>query len=304
MQRAGRPGKSMKNSSQEMTGAPASRRRRILKTAATLAGIVAGAYVAVIALLYTYQRNILYMAHVEPVGAPSEYGVTDMHDVGIRTQDGLTLHDWFKPPAEKDGYVLVVFHGSYANIRDMAILKPIIPTGKFGILFCEYRGFGASPGQPTEEGVYADARAAVKWLNDQGYDDKHLIFFGGSLGAAIAIQMALEAKPPLLILMSPFSSIAETVKAHFSLAPAETLLEDRFDNMSKIARIHSPVLFVHGDDDAVVPIELSRRLFALANQPKEFLTVHGAGHCNLMGFTQVYKTIADWAYRQLNLVSK
>lgn len=285
-----------------MTGSLVPPRLRIRKFAVRVASIIVAAYVAVVALLYVFQRDILYMTHVEPVGAPSEYGVTDMRDIAIHTEDGLTLHDWFRPPAKKDGYVVVVFHGSYLNIRDMAILAPMIPSRKYGVLFCEYRGFGASPGQPTESGVYADARAAIKWLNAQGYDDRHLILFGGSLGAAVAIQMAVETRPPMLILMSPFSSIVETVKSHFSLAPADTLVKDRFDNLSKIASIHSPVLFIHGDDDAIVPIALAKRLFALANQPKEFQIVHGAGHCDLMGYAIVYKSIADWAYRQLKLI--
>lgn len=73
-----------------------------------------------------------------------------------------------------------------------------------GLVAVSHRGFGKSEGSPTEAGLYADARIAIDYA--QGtlkMPSKKLIYFGESLGSGVAVQMATERPPGLLVLQAP-----------------------------------------------------------------------------------------------------
>ena len=210
------------------------------------------------------------------------------------------MRDWFIPPKTRGGRVIVVFHGAYINVAMAASVVKYFLTDRYGVFLCEYRGFGGSPGTPTEEGVYKDARAGLKWLTDNGYGTDRLIFYGASLGTGIAVQMAVEQQPPLLILHSPFSSVADVAKSRFPFYPVDLLLKDRFDNASKIGQVKSNILIIHGDQDDIVPIKFARNLFNDARGKKNFITARGAAHIDLLfQYPEVFKMINDWIDKQV-----
>jgi uncharacterized protein len=257
-------------------------------------------YFLPLAVLYLFQRQLIFFPETETVGLPGEYGLSGVQVVGVETEDGLALRDWFIPPKTQHGRVIVVFHGAYINIAMAASVVKYFPAGHYGVFLCEYRGFGGSPGTPTEEGVYKDARAGLKWLKDNGYGIGRLIFYGASLGTGIAVQMAVEQQPPLLILHSPFSSISDVAKARFPFYPVDLLLKDRFDNASKIGQVKSNILILHGDRDDIVPIKFARTLFNDAQGKKDFMTVRGAAHIDLLfQYPEVFKIINDWIDKQI-----
>lgn len=270
-----------------------SRRRQVYFA---LGAFVFLAYFLPLSILYAFQRHMIYLPHTKAVGAPASYGVPQMKVVEVHTEDGLTLHDWFVPPKRKDDIVIVLFHGSFENIGDIAGLANAFKDRGYGFFFCEYRGFGGSPGDPSEEGVYADARAALKWLRDGGYQQKQLLYWGASLGTGIAVQMAAENAPGYLVLQSPYSNLVDVASNRYFMFPVRQLLEDHFDSLGKIGKVKAPLLVVHGTDDRTVPIEFARQLFAAANQPKIFYTLHGAGHLGLYGY--VVEILLNWLDKQ------
>jgi fermentation-respiration switch protein FrsA (DUF1100 family) len=107
------------------------------------------------------------------------------------------------------------------------------------------------------------------------------VIYGESIGSGVAVQMASEIQPKVLILEAPFSAAADVARLRYPWLPVGLLLKDKFDNMAKIGDIRSSLLIIHGDEDATVPIELSQKLFRGARHPKEYVTVNGAGHADL-----------------------
>ena len=103
------------------------------------------------------------------------------------------------------------------------------------------------------------------------------MLFGRSLGGAVAVELAQDRALAGVILESVFTSIADVVRTIFGV-PLGPLGRGRFDSLSKISRVHVPLLFFHGDRDNIVPFKLGRRLFEAALQPKAFETIAGAGH--------------------------
>ena len=97
------------------------------------------------------------------------------------------------------------------------------------VLLFDYRGFGDSDGSPTERGLHEDARAVRRYL--AGRSDvraDRLVYFGESLGTAVAVRLAVEHPPAAMILRSPFTSLVDVGRLHYPILPVRWLLRDRF----------------------------------------------------------------------------
>ncbi|MBA2528732.1 MAG: alpha/beta hydrolase, partial [Euzebyales bacterium] len=123
-----------------------------------------------------------------------------------------------------------------------------------------------------------DVRAAHAELAGRpGVDPDRLLYYGESLGAAVALDLAVERPPAGLVLRSPFASLADTARVHYPFVPA-WLLRDRFDSVGRVRSLSAPLLVVVGENDDIVPAQTSRRLYALAAEPKRLVVVPGANH--------------------------
>ncbi|MCP4330742.1 MAG: alpha/beta hydrolase [Alphaproteobacteria bacterium] len=267
----------------------------MLKSIITTALVV---YVVVGTALYLLQRKFIY---VPSTGEPSraEFGATDMEEVAYRTEDGIDLYGWFKPPADRDAPVIVFFHGNAGHIGHRAAkVRPFIDA-EYGVFLAEYRGYGGNGGAPSEEGLYADARAALDLLAATGFEAESVILYGESLGSAVAVQMAIERQARALVLEAPFSSLVGVARKRFPIYPTDWLVADRFDSASKIGRLEVPILIFHGEHDSVVPVELGRRLFEAAQEPKEGVFIKQADHNDLYDHGAV-KVILQFLQRSLS----
>lgn len=209
---------------------------------------------------------------------PADMGLA-FEEVFFSTDDGVRLHGWFVPyPGAKT--TLLWFHGNAGNIShrvdNMRLLHHKV---KVHIFIFDYRGYGRSEGRVSEEGTYSDGEAALRYLRSRtGVDPDSIIFFGRSLGAAVAAEMAARHGCLGLILETPFASIGEMARVAFPLLPIGPLLRTRYDVVQTIKRVKAPLLVVHGDRDEVVPYAQGKKVFEAAPEPKEFYTIPGAHH--------------------------
>jgi uncharacterized protein len=147
------------------------------------------------------------------------------------------------------------------------------------VLLFDYRGYGGNPGAPTETGLAEDARAARAYAaTRRDAPSGPIVYFGESLGAAVATTLAVEKPPAALILRSPFTSMADMAALHYPYLPARRVLRDRFETIGRIGHVRVPLLVVAGDGDRIVPAEYSRQVFEAAAQPKTFALIRGADH--------------------------
>ena len=135
-------------------------------------------------------------------------------------------------------------------------------------LLLSWRGFSGNKGEPTEQGLYQDARSAVKWLIKQGVFEENIIIYGESLGTGVTTEIAQNRNFAGIILESPFTSMVAAGKSKYPIFPIRLLLKDRYESDKKIKNIKSPVLIMHGEQDNIVPFWMGEKMFELANEPK------------------------------------
>ena len=204
-----------------------------------------------------------------------------LEDIWFAAADGTKLFGWYVEAAATSA-VLMWCHGNAGNmIHRLENLRALHRAGLSVFLF-DYRGYGRSQGRPTEEGLYADALGAYDYLTrGRRVRPERLVIFGRSLGAAVAGQLAVQKPSMGLVLESCFPSIEAVARYHYMGLPVHWLLGADFRLEDRLPQLSLPKLFVHGDRDDIIPIELGQRAFAAAVPPKEFYIVRGADHNNL-----------------------
>ena len=267
----------------------------------TAIATAAGIYGVLVLVLFTAQRKILYVPD-RAAANPAEWSVPDMAPVTVATADGLDLTAWYKPPGDPARPTLLWLCGNAGHVGYRGLKYRPWLDGGYGLLALSWRGYSSNPGTPTEDGLYADGRAALNWLADQGA--AKLVLYGESLGSGVATKLAAEragASNPVaaVILESPFTSIWATAAYHYPFLPARSLVRDRYDSLDRIAKIGAPLLVVHGEADRIVPVEMGRTLFEAAAKPKQGEFIGRAGHNDLADFG-LFRRGADFVARYVD----
>jgi fermentation-respiration switch protein FrsA (DUF1100 family) len=249
--------------------------------------VVALAAAVVLAFLYVTQRSLIYFpgsASPDLALLPAEAEVVEMH-----TADGLRLSGWFLPADGQTsgsradstpGPAVLIFNGNAGDRSHRLPLAEALAERGYGVLLFDYRGYAGNPGTPTEEGLRADARAAVDALAARlDVDPERIAYFGESLGAAVAGGLATERPPAALVLRSPPSSLADVGRHHYPFLPiVDALLFDRYPLAEQLRSVRVPLLVLVTERDEIVPAELSRRVFDAAAEPKRYVPLVASHH--------------------------
>lgn len=243
-------------------------------------GLLAAAYVVMVAGLFVWQRDLLY----HPFGlsaSPRAVGVPEMQVVRVTTADGLSLRGWYAPPSRPGAPTVVFYQGNTGTTAMRAFKARVFLDAGMGVWLAGYRGFDGNPGWPSEDGLYQDARAVLDWLERQGTPPEDLVIYGESLGTGVAVQMGTERTVAAVVLESPYTSVPDVASLRYPLVPVHWLALDRFENIAKVDRLRAPLLITHGEQDTVIPVFLGQQLFARAPFPKEAIHLPGAGHLDM-----------------------
>jgi uncharacterized protein len=252
-------------------------------------------YVLTIVGLTIFQRRLQYFPDRRLVD-PALAGMGGVEVLRLTTVDGETLVAWYVPA--KDGHPLILyFHGNGGALADRVPRFRALTASGYGLLAISYRGYGGSTGSPTQRGLMKDGEAAYLEARARGYDGDRIVLMGESLGTGVAIALAATREAAALVLDSPYSSAVEVAAAHYAIFPVNWLMFDRYRSDLAIGDVHIPILIVHGNEDAVIPISLARRLFELANEPKTFMQVSGGKHLAL-GLAEVFPRVCEWIDEQ------
>lgn len=261
-------------------------------------GLLVAIYALAVIGLAVFQRRFIYFPD-RRLTHPAKAGMSGVEELRLATDDGETLVAWHVPPRE--GYPLILyFHGNGGALSDRVARFRLFAASGYGILAVSYRGYGGSSGSPTETGLMRDGEAAYRETRARGYQSDRIVLMGESLGTAVATALAGAHDAAALVLDSPYSSAVDVAVAHYWMLPVRWLLLDRYRTDVAIRNVHIPILVVHGDEDDIVPLNLARRLFDVANEPKTFMAVPGAGHL-VLDEPSVFPRVREWIDARTNV---
>jgi fermentation-respiration switch protein FrsA (DUF1100 family) len=244
----------------------------------SLAALGLVVYLGLLGTLWWFQERVVFQP---PRGVPAER--VDARRVSYRADDGVELFALVVGECMSANPVMVAFHGN-ADLARWFIpwAAEAVRQTSACVVIPEYRGYDDLPGQPTYAGSALDARAALRFVRESlGVDDSRLIYFGHSLGTAIATELARVRAPRALILQSPFTS-ARGMAARMFL-PGLTFFWSaisrvHFDTIDGVRRLASAVWVAHGSRDLIIPVRMGREVYEAAAVKGGLLIVEAAGH--------------------------
>jgi len=213
-------------------------------------------------------------------------------DVAFAAPGGPRLHGWLFRAGGAARGVVVHAHGNAGNLTGHAELSVFLCAAGFDVLVFDYRGYGRSEGAPSRAGTVADTRAALDWAAARAPGRAFL--FGQSLGAARGLVAAAERPETVKAIVAEAGFTTHraigsaALGSGFLLRPlswplAAALLPAGLDPLDALPRLAAtPILFVHGTADRVIPHRMSEELHAAARGPKELFLVEGGGHLDAL----------------------
>jgi alpha-beta hydrolase superfamily lysophospholipase len=179
-------------------------------------------------------------------------------------------------PVEKSrdtGYWVLLLHGNAASAFSADQLRhgEVLRDAGFSVLGIDYRGFGMSPGVPSETGMYADAEAAFDSLLHRGIAPERIILLGHSLGSGPAVLLATRHRAAALILFGAFTSIPDAAAERYPWLPIRYVASVQFDSLARMSTVHIPVIVAHSRADTTIPDSHALKLYAAAREPKRLL---------------------------------
>lgn len=237
-------------------------------------------------------------------GTPADHDLA-FEEVYFHSADGVRLHGWFLPARGDARGTVIHLHGNAANLTGHYEFVRWLPEEGYHLFVFDYRGYGRSGGSITREGSILDAEAALDYVRSRPEVDSERVFaLGQSLGGSVAIVLAARRPGQLrgVVVEGAFTSYRDVARYHVMnhavtvvLAWWYPLMLGRaFDPIDHVAAVSpTPILFVHGALDRVVPARMGRELFDAAKEPKEIWVVEGMDHY------QMWEELAEESRRRV-----
>ena len=212
---------------------------------------------------------------------PRTYGLA-YDPISLRTDDGETLTAWWIPHPSARADVLY-FHGNGGNLSLWAPVLASIQARGLNVLAVDYRGYGTSTGTPSEDGLYRDAAALVQAHARLRSLERPVVYWGRSLGGAVAAYATTRARPDALILESTFVNKRAVLWGNPVLRVLDTFARYRFDTAGHLRGYDGPTLVIHATGDTIIPFAAGRELFERLGGDKQFLELPTGDHNDFHG---------------------
>jgi len=243
------------------------------------------------------EKGIVFFPDPHLIGTPADFGL-QYEEVWFTAADGVKLHGWWVPKAGAP--VWLWFHGNAGNISHrLENIKLLVEEVGVQVFIFDYREYGKSQGRISREGTFKDAAAAHRYvIASRGHPGSEVILFGRSLGTALATDLAVKNPCRALILESPFTNSQEMARLF-----APFLFDWRprvpYDNLGKIGYVRAPVMVIHGANDEIIPVDMGRRVFGAASEPKDLYIIPGAHHNDtyLVGGRTYVQRLRDFIHK-------
>ena len=228
------------------------------------------------------EDRFIYYPTAEFVATPDQFQMI-YEELDLPTADGGRIHGWYITPPQEPRAYLLLSHGNGGNISSRLWLADELVERGSAVLAYDYRGYGKSPGEPSEDGLYEDAEAALAELIRRAGGPDRVVLFGRSLGGGVSWEMA-HRHPELagIITDCSFTSVPDMAGRLIPLPFIGTFVRTQMNNRRRVAQVSMPKLLLHGTADELIPFTMGQELHERALAPVRFVPIEGAGHNNTM----------------------
>jgi len=272
---------------------PPTIRRRITHIAIAVLAVVIALYLTVALALYLNQGSLVII-NDKFSASPGEVGLADTSVCHLTSSDEIRLEAWLS--GGPSPFLALYFHGNGRSLPSRTMRITQLRELGFSVLALEYRGFGANPGSPGEQGFARDADAAYAYARKLGFEPRHILLYGESLGTGVAVGLASRHAVAGLILDAPYSSVVDIAADRAWMFPVRPFMKDPFRSDLLIGGLTVPILIIHGEDDETIPIRYGRRLAASGGPNITFVPIPDAGHV-VLGEPKAQRHVRDWLSR-------
>lgn len=240
---------------------------------------ISALYLLALAALYVLQRSVLYIPpsmYFTPIGVNLESAV----EVPI-LDDTANILGWWMQPKDDNAPVVMFFHGNGSAVYSNHEIYRELHAQGYGVFALAYPAYPGRAGTTTQESLTAAAVGGYDYIAAQGVSAERVAFYGTSLGAGVAAQLAVRRRPALIIMEAPFTSAADMAQLSFPVFPARLLTKDKFRSDAALAGTDIPMVWLHGTQDRVIPFSVGQDLFEGYDGPKSSFVIEGGGHNDL-----------------------
>lgn len=240
---------------------------------------IVGGYLLICAGAYFGNRWFMYFP--DPARyTPEQAELSGVQEVELKTSDGETLVAWYSK-AKAGKPTILYFHGNAGNAAGRAAKIETMRGDGSGVFYLNNRGYGGSSGRPSEAANVADAFLAYDHLRELGVAADTIALYGESLGSGQATQLAAGRDVKALMLEAPLTSTVDVGKRTYFFLPLGLLIADQYRNIDHIRNVHAPLLVLHGERDAVIPVSMGKAVYGAGNEPKRLELFPGGDHNDL-----------------------
>lgn len=225
---------------------------------------------------------------------PADWGWPGAEDVTLEAADGTRLHAWLFPARGERRGAAIYLHGNAGNVTIRGESASAFARLGLDVLLLDYRGYGASEGTPSEAGLYSDAEGAWRWwVEHRGADPGELVLIGGSLGAAVAVELAARREVAGLVLVVPLPGTVAVARHTYPFLPGFVFAWDEpaFDAVERVREVDAPILLAHATEDRIVPREGARAIAENAGGDVTWHESEGFGHDGAWGDPSLWRKI-------------
>lgn len=240
-------------------------------------------YIGLGAYLTLSQERIIYLPAVQDFEACAAF-----QDAQKINHNGTRMY-----VEEGERGMVVLYHGNAGSACDRDFYARTFRRSGFGYAIVEYAGYSNDPRQTTHELVKQDVRNVIDYLTAQKV--ANVLVVGESIGTGLASYHASLAPPQKLLLISPFTSLADVAQRIYWFYPAKWLVDNAFDNIELLSAYDGDLTIMQGEDDSIIPPALGRKLYEnLATPRKRLITIEGVGHNDLFASPKAHDTLREF----------
>lgn len=257
----------------------------------TILILVGIAYVVANFVIYFAQERFLFKPEKLPKDFEFKYPNLKFQEYNLEKEPGVNINAIHFHIESPKG-VVIYLKGNSKSVKGWGKFAIDFTRMGYDVMMVDYRGFGKSTGKRTEDSIKDDLQYVYDRIKEQ-VDEKYIILYGRSLGSGFAAKLASTNNPRMLVLESPYYSLAKVTKRYIPFMPVSLLLKFPIRTHQWLKYVNCPIKIIHGTNDKLIPFSTAVSLSKIKAENTRLYSVIGGGHNNLNTFEEYHRMMEE-----------